>query len=127
MLLSHARCTEVPDVTDRPDARELPSQGGPLGIEFRDVRFAYPSRKNLPVLKGVSFTIPAGLTPSIFFLFGLIPSISFYLFISPEYLDEYKNIWRHHWNISFSYLSVLQIQNFQNVRHDWTSFLENLF
>lgn len=30
------------------------------GVTFRDVAFAYPSRPDAPVLKGVSFDVPAG-------------------------------------------------------------------
>ncbi|MBO7089152.1 MAG: ABC transporter ATP-binding protein, partial [Lentisphaeria bacterium] len=49
----------VPEITDSPDARELPP--GIRGeVEFRDVAFRYLADQ--PVLHGVSFTIPAGRT-----------------------------------------------------------------
>jgi len=63
---------EIPDIEDRPNATELtlpcpspsssPGGRGALGIQFENVVFAYPSRKNLPVLKGISFTVPPGTT-----------------------------------------------------------------
>ncbi|MGI6245220.1 MAG: ABCB family ABC transporter ATP-binding protein/permease [Pseudochelatococcus sp.] len=50
-----------PEVKDRPDARPLTAQGGEL--RFEDVRFAYtPDR---PILRGVSFTVPAGRTVAV--------------------------------------------------------------
>ncbi|WP_091974413.1 ABCB family ABC transporter ATP-binding protein/permease [Methylobacterium gossipiicola] len=50
-----------PEIADRPDAKSLIPQGGT--VEFRDVRFAYdPAR---PILRGVSFTVPAGKTVAI--------------------------------------------------------------
>jgi ATP-binding cassette subfamily B protein len=49
------------EVQDRPDAATLAAhlaEGEPCSIEFRDVHFGYtPARE---ILKGVSFTIPAG-------------------------------------------------------------------
>jgi ATP-binding cassette subfamily B protein len=50
-----------PEIADRPGATALKAQGG--RVEFRDVRFAYdPAR---PILRGVSFTVPAGQTVAI--------------------------------------------------------------
>ncbi|TXM64264.1 ABC transporter ATP-binding protein/permease, partial [Methylobacterium sp. WL69] len=50
-----------PEIADRPDARALKAQGGT--VEFENVRFAYdPAR---PILRGVSFTVPAGKTVAI--------------------------------------------------------------
>ncbi|HTV71609.1 MAG TPA: ABC transporter ATP-binding protein/permease [Rhizobiaceae bacterium] len=53
---------DVPqEVIDRPDAKPLLVSEGT--VEFRDVHFAYdPNRK---ILKGVSFTVPAGKTVAI--------------------------------------------------------------
>lgn len=53
---------DVPqEVSDKPDARPLRVSEG--HVEFRDVHFAYdPAR---PILKGVSFTVPAGKTVAI--------------------------------------------------------------
>jgi ABC-type multidrug transport system fused ATPase/permease subunit len=47
-----------PAITDAPDAAPMPSVKG--DIEFRDVNFAYVAGQ--PVLKNVTFTIPAGTT-----------------------------------------------------------------
>ncbi len=49
------------EVIDRPDAKPLAVSEG--RVEFRDVRFAYDP--NRPILKGVSFTVPAGKTVAI--------------------------------------------------------------
>jgi len=50
-----------PEVTDAPDAVDLEVTGGE--IRFDDVRFSYePDR---PILKGVSFAVPAGRTVAI--------------------------------------------------------------
>jgi ABC-type transport system involved in Fe-S cluster assembly fused permease/ATPase subunit len=50
-----------PEVVDKPDARPLEVSEG--AIAFRDVRFSYdPAR---PILKGVSFEVPAGRTVAI--------------------------------------------------------------
>jgi ATP-binding cassette, subfamily B, heavy metal transporter len=50
-----------PEVVDRPGA--VPLNVGEGRVEFRDVHFAYdPAR---PILKGVSFTVPAGKTVAI--------------------------------------------------------------
>jgi len=50
-----------PDITDRPDARPLVVGKG--AIRFEDVRFAYdPAR---PILKGLTFEVPAGKTVAI--------------------------------------------------------------
>jgi ABC-type multidrug transport system fused ATPase/permease subunit len=48
-----------PDLTDAPDARELPAVRGE--VVFDDVHFAY-SQSSAEVLHGVSFTVPAGRT-----------------------------------------------------------------
>jgi ATP-binding cassette subfamily B protein len=48
---------EVPEVTERPNARPLPRASG--AIEFRNVSFSYGGRKRT-ILEGVSFTIPPG-------------------------------------------------------------------
>lgn len=45
-----------PEVTDNPDAVPLQVNGG--AIRFEDVRFSYDS--NRPILKGISFEVPAG-------------------------------------------------------------------
>jgi len=51
----------APDVEDRPDAKELQIEKGE--VRFENVHFSYdPSR---PILKGISFTIPAGKTVAI--------------------------------------------------------------
>jgi ATP-binding cassette subfamily B protein len=47
---------QAPDVTDRPDARPLGRAAG--GVELRGVAFGYPG--NPPVLRDVSFRVPAG-------------------------------------------------------------------
>ncbi len=53
---------DVPaEVVDRPDARPLAVASG--AVEFRDVHFAYDP--NRPILKGVSFSVPAGKTVAI--------------------------------------------------------------
>ncbi|MGE8631646.1 ABCB family ABC transporter ATP-binding protein/permease [Achromobacter denitrificans] len=49
------------EVADRPQAQPLRVTGGE--VEFRDVRFGYDARR--PILKGVSFTIPAGKTVAV--------------------------------------------------------------
>ncbi|NMK47542.1 ABC transporter ATP-binding protein/permease [Achromobacter sp. Bel] len=49
------------EVADRPDAHPLQIAGGQ--VEFRDVHFGYDARR--PILKGVSFTIPAGKTVAV--------------------------------------------------------------
>jgi ATP-binding cassette subfamily B protein len=51
----------APEVTDAPDARPLAIAGGE--VAFRDVSFGYDPRR--PILKGVSFTVPAGRTVAI--------------------------------------------------------------
>jgi len=53
---------DVPqEVVDKPDAKPLAIANG--RVEFRDVHFAYdPAR---PILKGISFTVPAGKTVAI--------------------------------------------------------------
>ncbi|MCA0257242.1 MAG: ABC transporter ATP-binding protein/permease [Proteobacteria bacterium] len=49
------------EVKDTPDARELSVSAG--GIRFNDVHFAYDA--NRPILKGLSFEVPAGKTVAI--------------------------------------------------------------
>jgi ATP-binding cassette subfamily B protein len=49
------------EVTDKPDARPLAVGAG--RVEFRDVHFAYDP--NRPILKGISFEVPAGKTVAI--------------------------------------------------------------
>ncbi|WP_333904110.1 ABC transporter ATP-binding protein/permease [Achromobacter insolitus] len=49
------------EVADRPDALPLRVAGGE--VEFRNVHFGYDPRR--PILKGVSFTIPAGRTVAV--------------------------------------------------------------
>jgi ATP-binding cassette subfamily B protein len=46
------------EITDKPGAQILPAQGEPAEIRFHNVHFSYnPDRE---ILKGVSFTVPAG-------------------------------------------------------------------
>jgi ATP-binding cassette subfamily B protein len=52
---------ETLDIADKPGAPPLNVIGGT--VEFRDVDFAYDSRR--PILSGVSFTVPAGRTVAI--------------------------------------------------------------
>ncbi|PRX10298.1 UNVERIFIED_ORG: ATP-binding cassette subfamily B protein [Martelella mediterranea] len=50
-----------PEITDKPDAEDLQIRQG--AIAFKDVHFAYdPAR---PILKGISFEVPAGKTVAI--------------------------------------------------------------
>jgi len=49
------------EVADRPGALPLRIEGG--AVEFRDVHFGYDPRRS--ILKGVSFTIPAGKTVAV--------------------------------------------------------------
>lgn len=49
------------EVADRPDAQPLHLAGGQ--VAFRDVYFGYDARR--PILKGVSFSIPAGKTVAV--------------------------------------------------------------
>ncbi|WP_165220822.1 ABCB family ABC transporter ATP-binding protein/permease [Affinirhizobium pseudoryzae] len=49
------------EVVDRPDARPLAIENG--RITFRDVHFAYDPER--PILKGISFEVPAGKTVAI--------------------------------------------------------------
>ena len=51
----------APEVVDRPDAKPLDVKAG--AVSFRDVHFAYDP--NRPILKGVSFDVPAGKTVAI--------------------------------------------------------------
>ncbi len=50
-----------PEVTDAPDARELVIDHG--AISFKDVHFAYDAAR--PILKGISFEVPAGKTVAV--------------------------------------------------------------
>ncbi|MQB43627.1 ABC transporter ATP-binding protein/permease [Rhizobium sp. ICMP 5592] len=50
-----------PEVTDAPDARELVIGQG--AIAFKDVHFAYDAAR--PILKGISFDVPAGKTVAV--------------------------------------------------------------
>ena len=52
---------EAPEIGDAPDAGPVRIDGG--RVEFEDVSFSYDPRR--PVLKGVSFTVPAGKTVAI--------------------------------------------------------------
>ena len=52
---------EAPEIGDAPDAGPVRITGG--RVEFEDVSFSYDPRR--PVLKGVSFTVPAGKTLAI--------------------------------------------------------------
>ncbi len=47
------------EVEERPQTN-MPAQRLTGDVHFDDVRFAYPTRSNMPVLKGVSLTIPSG-------------------------------------------------------------------
>jgi ATP-binding cassette, subfamily B, heavy metal transporter len=50
-----------PEIADRPGARPLEVKQG--AVRFEDVRFAY--EPNRPILKGISFDVPAGKTVAI--------------------------------------------------------------
>lgn len=52
---------EDPQVADRPGARTLEIAGGE--VSFEDVHFSYDDRR--PILKGVSFHVPAGKTVAV--------------------------------------------------------------
>ena len=52
---------QPPDIADRPGALPLAVSGS--AISFKDVRFAYDSRRE--VLKGISFEVPSGKTVAI--------------------------------------------------------------
>ncbi|WP_319529096.1 ABC transporter ATP-binding protein/permease [uncultured Cohaesibacter sp.] len=52
---------EAPEVVDKPDAKPLAVNGGT--VRFEDVYFHYDA--NRPILKGVSFEVPAGKTVAI--------------------------------------------------------------
>jgi ABC-type multidrug transport system fused ATPase/permease subunit len=90
-LVSFERVFEVldlePMVRDRPEARPLPSDTGPLSIQFDQVRFAYPSADDVSlaslegvarpdtgqhddVLRGVSFEVEPGLLMALVGLSG---------------------------------------------------------
>jgi ATP-binding cassette, subfamily B, bacterial len=66
-IVSAVGATErILDILDEPSEIELGQQNNASvqrfqgDIEYQGVHFAYPSRKDLPVLKGISFKIPAG-------------------------------------------------------------------
>ena len=48
----------APEVADSPEAGTLPARGGAATVSFQAVEFGY--RPDHPILKGVSFSIPAG-------------------------------------------------------------------
>ncbi len=50
-----------PEIIDRPDAKSL--QVSKAAIKFSDVHFSYDPQR--PILKGISFTVPAGKTVAI--------------------------------------------------------------
>jgi ATP-binding cassette subfamily B protein len=53
------RLLSIPEeVSDRPDATVLPASGAAAAVSFQAVAFGY--RPDHPILKGVSFSIPAG-------------------------------------------------------------------
>ena len=47
-------------VADPPAPKALPPSSGGLGVQFDNVRFAYPSRRGQPVLDGLSLAIAPG-------------------------------------------------------------------
>jgi ATP-binding cassette subfamily B protein len=51
----------APEVVDKPDAKPLEVRGG--SVRFSDVTFAYEPER--PILKGISFEVPAGKTIAI--------------------------------------------------------------
>jgi ATP-binding cassette subfamily B protein len=51
------------EVADAPGARPLQIQGGPPELRFEHVDFAYDPER--PILRDVSFTIPAGKTVAV--------------------------------------------------------------
>jgi ATP-binding cassette, subfamily B, bacterial len=66
-IVSAVGATErILDILDEPSEIELDQQTKSIvqrfqgDIEYHAVHFSYPSRKDVPVLKGISFTIPAG-------------------------------------------------------------------
>lgn len=50
----------VPEINAASDKGELPDING--SIEFKDVEFTYPSRKDVQILKNLNLVIPAGKT-----------------------------------------------------------------
>jgi ABC-type bacteriocin/lantibiotic exporter with double-glycine peptidase domain len=52
------RLLDVTDNTCESHGREQPHVKG--DIQFKAVTFAYPTRQDVPVLRGVSFNIPSG-------------------------------------------------------------------
>jgi ABC-type multidrug transport system fused ATPase/permease subunit len=66
-IVSAVGATErILDILDQPSEIEIPAVAAPIAprfkgeISYQDVRFSYPSRKDMPVLKGISFDIAAG-------------------------------------------------------------------
>lgn len=66
-IVSAVGATErILDILDQPSEIEIPAVAAPSArrfkgeIRYQDVRFTYPSRKDMPVLKGISFDIAAG-------------------------------------------------------------------
>lgn len=53
----------TPDIENPPDPKPLPAGDGPVGVEFRDVFFAYGT--GAPVLEGVSFRVESGETVAV--------------------------------------------------------------
>ncbi|KAL6691948.1 ABC transporter [Trichoderma pleuroticola] len=51
---------DIEAIPDAASSRVLNSSRGGATITFRDVSFAYPARPHIQILKGMSFTIPAG-------------------------------------------------------------------
>ncbi|KAJ4857434.1 ABC transporter transmembrane region domain-containing protein [Trichoderma breve] len=51
---------DVEAIPDAVSSRVLNSSRGGATITFRDVSFSYPARPHIQILKGMSFTIPAG-------------------------------------------------------------------
>eukprot|EP00555_Chaetoceros_dichaeta_P002120 CAMPEP_0198252284 /NCGR_PEP_ID=MMETSP1447-20131203/2801_1 /TAXON_ID=420782 /ORGANISM="Chaetoceros dichaeta, Strain CCMP1751" /LENGTH=946 /DNA_ID=CAMNT_0043937469 /DNA_START=155 /DNA_END=2995 /DNA_ORIENTATION=- len=66
-------CAPPPSREERALARTSPRRNNalttntnkPLKLEFRNVSFAYPSRKEVLILNNISFTVPAGSTTAI--------------------------------------------------------------
>eukprot|EP00547_Thalassionema_nitzschioides_P002989 CAMPEP_0194204940 /NCGR_PEP_ID=MMETSP0156-20130528/4332_1 /TAXON_ID=33649 /ORGANISM="Thalassionema nitzschioides, Strain L26-B" /LENGTH=772 /DNA_ID=CAMNT_0038931085 /DNA_START=65 /DNA_END=2383 /DNA_ORIENTATION=+ len=57
---------ERPEIQDREGAKTLTVLPHiPLGIEFCNVTFAYPSRKEVSILKGVDIVVPPGSTTAV--------------------------------------------------------------
>lgn len=56
---------ENPDIQDAVDAVPLPHNPLHGDIKFENVHFAYPSDKEKPILRGISFHVPPGKTTAI--------------------------------------------------------------